>query len=77
MDWTVDSPWSYLVGVTHPFNAILTFVCRLSGYVRFVCARTTDTAEDTAIHLINNVIRHHGCPDCIIADNDIRLRAGF
>jgi hypothetical protein len=23
------------------------------------------------------VIRHHGCPDRIIADNDTRLRAGF
>ena len=46
-------------------------------YVRFVCARETDTAEDTAVHLINNVIWHHGCLDRIIADNDIRLRAGF
>jgi len=44
---------------------------------RFVPARASDTAEDTAVHLINNVIRHHGCPDRIIADNDTRLRAGF
>ena len=43
----------------------------------FVCDRDTDTAEDTAVHLINNVIRHHGYPDRIIADNDYRLRAGF
>ena len=29
------------------------------------------------MHFLNNVIRHHGCPDRIIADNDVRLRAGF
>ena len=43
----------------------------------FVPARVTDTAEDTAILLINAVIKHHGCPANIIADNDTRLRAGF
>ena len=77
MERTVDFPKSYVEGVLEPFNTILTFVCRLSGSVRFVCARDADTAEDTTVHLINNVIRHHGCPDRIIADNDYRLRAGF
>ena len=43
----------------------------------FVPARAKDTAEDTAVHLINHVIRHHGCPERIIAKNDVHLRAGF
>jgi hypothetical protein len=33
----------------------------------FVPARATDTAEDTAILLINAVIKHHGCPAKIIS----------
>jgi len=43
----------------------------------FVPARVNDTAEDTAIHVIIHVIRHHGCPDRIFADTDPRLRARF
>jgi hypothetical protein len=76
MDWTVGFPESSIDGGP-PFDSILTFIDRLSGMCRFVPARASDTAEDTAVHLINNVIRHHGCPDWIIADNDVRLRAGF
>ena len=60
-----------------PYDSILTFIDHLSGMCRFVPARAKDTAEDTAVHLINNVIRQHGYPDRIIADNDTRLRAGF
>ena len=60
-----------------PFDSILTFIDRLSGMCRFVPARSSDTAEDTAMHLINNVIRNHGGPDIIIADNDVRQCAGF
>ena len=76
MDWTVGFPKSSLEG-GRPFDSILTFVDRLSGMCHFVAARAADTAEDTAIHLINAVIKHHGCPAKIIADNDTRLRAGF
>ena len=76
MDWTVGSPPSKLEN-GEPYDSILTFIDRLTGMCRFVPARATDTAEQTAVHLINNVIRHHGCPDRIIADNDSRLRAGF
>ena len=36
MDWTVDFPLSYVAVVTKPFNAILTFDCRLTGFARFV-----------------------------------------
>jgi transposase InsO family protein len=75
IDWTVGFPPSLHGGVW--CDSILTFIDRLSGMVRFVPARAKDTAEDTAVHLTNNVIRHHGCPDKIIADNDTRLRAGF
>jgi transposase InsO family protein len=73
MDWTVGFPPSRLQD-GKPSNAILTFIDRLSGYAHFVAARAEDKAEDTAVHF---VIRHHGCPDRIIADNDVRLRAGF
>ena len=76
MDWTVGFPLSKLDG-SNPYDAILTFIDRLTGMAHFVPARASDTAEMTAVRLINNVIRHHGCPDRIIADNDSRLRAGF
>ena len=73
MDSTVDFPKSYVDGIDQPFNANLTFVCRISNFTRFVCARDTDTDENAAVHLINDAIRHHGCPDRIIADNGNRL----
>jgi len=76
MDWMVGFPPSSLEN-GKPHDSMLTFIPRLSGLCRFVSARATDTAEDTAVHLINSVIRHHGCPDRIIADNDTRLRADF
>ena len=76
MDWTVGFPPSR-IDKGKPFNSILTFIDRLSGMAHFVPCRSTDTAAETAVHLINHVIRHHGCPERIIADNDVRLRAGF
>ena len=76
MDWTVGFPPSK-TDSDKTFDSILTIICRLSGCACFIAANASDTAEETAIHLINNVIRHHGCPDKIIADNDVRLRAGF
>ena len=36
-----------------------------------------NVSEPLTSHLINAVIKHHGCPAKIIADNDTRLRAGF
>ena len=76
MEWTVGFPPSR-IDKGKPFNSILTFIDRLSGMAYFVPCRSTDTAAETAVHLINHVIRHHGCPKRIIADNDVRLRAGF
>ena len=75
-DWTFDFPPSKLDAVLS-YDSILTVVNRLSDMCRFVPARPNDFAEETAVHLINNVIRHHGCPEQIIADNDTQLRAGI
>ena len=75
MDWTFDFPPSKLDAVLS-YDSILTVVNRLSGMCRFVPARPNDSAEETTVHLINNVIRHHGCPHKIIADNDTQ-RAGI
>ena len=72
MDWTVGFPPSKQDG-GKPYDAILSFIDRITGMCRFVPARASDTAVKTAVHLINNVIRHHGCPDRIIVDNDSRL----
>ena len=76
MDWTVGFPPSRIEKGKR-FNSILTFIDRLSGIAHFIPCRSTDTAADTAIHVINHVIQHHGSPERIIADNDVRLRAGF
>ena len=76
MDWTVGFPPSR-IEKGKPVNSILTFIDRLSGMAHFVPCRSTDPAAETAIHFLNQVIRHHGRPKSIIADNDVRLRAGF
>ena len=76
MDWTVGLPASKLDAVL-PDDSIHNFVDHLSGMCRFVPARAKDSAKDTEMHLINNVIRLHGCPERIIADNVTRFRVGL
>jgi hypothetical protein len=45
--------------------------------VHLQAARTSDTSEITARHLLNNVVRLYGLPKVIISDRDVRLTSKF
>jgi len=57
------------------FDAILVFICALTGMVHLQACKKTDTAKDTAKHFVENVVRLHGMPISIVCDRDARLRA--
>jgi len=57
MDWITGFPESI-----EGFDAILVFVCALTGIVHLQACKKTDTAKDTANHFVKNVVRLHGMP---------------
>lgn len=59
------------------FDAISTWVDRLSRRVRFVPCRETDQATDTARLFFEKIFPHHGLPASIISDRDPRFIAKF
>ena len=70
MDWIRGFPESI-----EGFEAILVFVCALTGMVHLQACKKTDTTKDTANHFVNNVMRLHGMPISIVSDRDVCLRA--
>jgi len=63
MDWItgfLESP--------EGFDAILVFICALTGMVHLQACKKTDTAIDTAKHFVENVVRLHGMPISIVSD---------
>ena len=72
MDWVTEFPKR-----PEGFNAILVFVCALTGMVHLQACKKTDTARDTANHCVKNLVRLHGMPGSIVSDRDVRLRADF
>ena len=50
MDWVTGFPKS-----TEGFDAILVFICALTGMVHLQACHKTDTARDTAHHFVKNV----------------------
>jgi hypothetical protein len=63
MDWITGFPES-----PEGFNAILVFICALTGMVHLQACKKTDTAKDTAKHFVKNVVRLHGMPISIVSD---------
>lgn len=59
------------------YDAIVTFVCRLSKMVRFAPTTATATAEDLAILFRDNVIRHHGFPSEVLSDRGPQFVSKF
>jgi hypothetical protein len=72
MDWITGLPTT-----AEGYDSILVFVCALSGMVHLQAARTSDTSQVTARHLLNNVVRLYGLPKVIISDRDVRLTSKF
>lgn len=59
------------------FDAITTWVDRLSRRVHFIPSRTNDTAEDAARSFFRYIMPHHGLPDAIISDRDPKFTSKF
>ena len=72
MDWITGFPESQ-----EGYDAILVFICALTGMVYFKACRKTDTSKDTAGHFVKNMTRLHGRSISVVSDRDIRLRAYF
>ena len=72
MDWITGLPTS-----ASGFDAVLVFICQLTGMVHFQPCQKTDTARDTAKHFVHNVVRLHGMPEVLVSDRDVRLTAHF
>ena len=72
MDWITD-----LAVTTQGHDIILVFVCVLSGMVHVQVAKRTDTAKDTAGHMLNNIIWLYGLPRTVVSDRDVRLTGNF
>ncbi|OWY92980.1 reverse transcriptase [Phytophthora megakarya] len=58
-------------------NGVLVFVDRFSKMVHFVPVSAEVTAEESAVHFVDAVFRHHGLPESIISDRDPRFAAAF
>jgi hypothetical protein len=72
MDWITGLPTT-----AEGYDSILVFVCVLSGMVHLKAARTSDTSQVTARHLLNNVVCLYGLPKVIISDRNVRLTSKF
>lgn len=59
------------------FNAITTFVDRLSKRVHFVPSKEEDDHAATAEVFYTHVFRHHGLPDSIVSDRDPKFTSKF
>ena len=59
------------------FDAITTYVDRLSRRVRFVASRTTDTAVDCANVFFVTLFRNHGLPYSIVSDRNLEFTLKF
>ena len=59
------------------FDAITTYVDRLSRRVHFTPSKTKDTAVDAAESFFVNVFKHHGLPDDIVSDRDAKFTSRF
>ena len=63
LDWITGLPVT-----PQGHDRILVFVCALSGMVHVQAVKRTDTARDTARHMLNNIIRLYGLPRTVVSD---------
>lgn len=72
MDWVGPLPRT-----AKGFDCILNIVCHLTGMVHFIPCKGSDTAEDVANHVFQEVVRLHGLPDVVVSDRDPKLTSKF
>lgn len=59
------------------FDAITTWVDRLTRRVHFIKSKTTDTAVNVADTFFSDIFKHHGLPDSIVSDRDPKFTSEF
>ena len=59
------------------YDAVTTWVDRLTRRVHFFKSKTTDTAVDTANAFFTNIFKLHGLPDSIVSDRDPKFTSEF
>jgi len=59
------------------YDAITTWVDRLTRRVHFIKSRTTDSAVDVANSFFEEIFKHHGLPDNIVSDRDPKFTSEF
>ena len=59
------------------YDAITTWVDRLTRRVHFIKSRGTDTAEDVANAFFSNIFKLHGLPDNVVSDRDRNFTSKF
>ena len=59
------------------YDAITTWVDRLTRRVHFIKSKTTDTAVDVADSFFTNIFKHHGLPDSIVSDRNSKFTSEF
>ncbi len=59
------------------YDAITTWVDRLTRRVHFLKSKTTDTAVDVANDFFEHIFKHHGLPDNIVSDRDPKFTSEF
>ena len=62
---------------TTGFDAIAVFVDKYSKMVHYVPTHTNINAVQFCELFINNIVRLHGLPSCIISDRDVRFTSSF
>ena len=59
------------------YDAITTWVDKLTRRVHFIKSKTTDTAVDVADSFFTNIFKHHGLSDSIVSDRDSKFTSEF
>ena len=59
------------------FDAITTYVDRLSRRVHFLPCKSDDTALDVAKSFFDNIFKLHGLPDELVSDRDPKFTSNF
>lgn len=58
-------------------NTVLVVVDRATKRAHFIPTKKTLSAADTAQLFLDNIFKHHGIPNNIVSDRDVRFTAGF
>ena len=72
LQWTVDFI-TKLPRTTTGYDTILVVVDKLTKMVVYIPMVEASTSSEVAHLLVHNVVRHHGLPESIVSDRDVRF----